>query len=182
MRPLPAVLFSLAAIASLVMLAAPAQAARPVRGSKLAPQIITLAKKWARVRDLPLDWILATILSESGGNPGAAGDSGVSVGLMQVNTRAHAAALAAAGVTRAALFAPDINIDWGTRILKAAHARVQAALAVRASAVPVDVLVRLAYTGVDAPAAILAGRDPRVNYMASATTWRQNLARAAALV
>jgi len=57
------------------------------------------ASKWAKRRGLPLDWVLTTILVESGGNPRAAGDSdGRSAGLMQVNTVAHAAELKAAGL------------------------------------------------------------------------------------
>lgn len=180
MRALPVVLFGAAAAGLVVFgLSGSAQAATK---TNLSPQVVAIAKKWAAKRGLPLDWVLATILSESNGNRYAQGDGGVSIGLMQVNTRAHAAALAREGVTRDRLFDPDVNIDWGTRVMKDAYDRVRAALVGHATSVPTDVLVRLTYKGVDAPGAVRAGYDPRTSYASSVTIWQQNLARASALV
>ncbi len=96
----------------------------------ISPENVKLAAKWAAARGLPLDWVLATILVESGGNPNTVGDyhidpKGASIGLMQINSVAHAAELAAAGLTRESLFNPDTNIEWGTKILRACFDRVR---------------------------------------------------------
>lgn len=156
----------------------------------LTPQIKTIAAKWAKLRGLPVEWVIATILSESGGDPNAVGDyhvdpRGASVGLMQVNTVAHKAAMAKAGVTRAMLFQPDKNIEWGTMILRDVYVRVANALKQRRSSVPIDQLVRLQYTGIPVIKAILEGRDPRQNDAAATkkvVAWQRNLAEAQALV
>ncbi len=113
---------------------------------KLPLAYVQSASKWAKKRGLPLDWVLTTILVESGGNPRAAGDSdGRSAGLMQVNTVAHAAELKAAGLTRADMFNPDTNIEWGTKYLAQFRDDVQNALGSRSPPAPLDELVRLSY-------------------------------------
>jgi len=189
-----------AALGLLLMLATPAQAAQKRSGyckpRKLTPEIINLARKWAATRGLPVKWVVATILAESGGNPTCVGDyhvlpEGASIGLMQVNTgpKAHGPALAAAGVTRAMLFDPGINIEWGTRILRGAYDVVRKALEKRPSKVPVEKLLRLQYRGVQASNAVEQGRDPSlwldregVPYSAHLAVWDANLVRASALV
>ena len=161
-----------------------------LRPRPLTPQIKAIAAKWARFRGLPVEWVLATILSESGGDPNAVGDyhvdrRGASVGLMQVNTVAHKAAMAKAGVTRAMLFQPDKNIEWGTMILRDVYTKVSNALKQRRSSVPIDQLVRLQYTGIPVIKAILEGRDPRQSDAAATkkiVAWQRNLAEAQALV
>lgn len=112
------------------------------------------ASKWAKRRGLALDWVLATIIVESRGIPSAAGDAdGRSAGLMQVNTVAHAAEMAAAGVTRAQMFVPETNIEWGTKYLAQFKADVLKALGGRRPPIPLDQIVRLSYKG---PATVLA--------------------------
>lgn len=115
------------------------------------------ASKWSKARGIPLDWVLATILVESGGNPSASGDSdGRSVGLMQINSVAHAKE-----VTREQLLNPDTNIAWGTKFLREFRDGVTAAAGSRPLPAPLDVLTRLAYKG---PAyvynALKRGEDP----------------------
>ena len=120
----------------------------PEMRQKISPGAIASAKKWARKRGLPLNWVLATILVESQGKPTSTGDSGGrSVGLMQVNTVAHAEDMAAAGVTRTAMFRPDTNIEWGTKILRLYRDQVLEALGGRTPPAPVDIITRLAYKG-----------------------------------
>ena len=63
------------------------------------------ANEWAAWYRVPLEWVLATIIVESGGKPNVRGDAdGRSLGLMQVNVIAHAAELAQGG--RVAVAAP----------------------------------------------------------------------------
>jgi hypothetical protein len=181
-----------------VLFTSPAQASTRRSGyckaRKLTPEIINLARKWATTRGLPVKWVIATILAESGGNPTCVGDyhvlpEGASIGLMQVNTKAHGPALAAAGVTRTMLFEPDINIEWGTRILRGAYDTVRKALEKRPSKIPVEKLLRLQYRGVPAGSDVVQGRDPGLRldrqgipYLASYPAWDANLVRASALV
>lgn len=129
----------------------------------LDPAYVKLAAKWADFYELPLQWVLATILAESGGKPNTVGDyhvlpEGASIGLMQINVHAHGPDMAKLGVTREMLFDPDINIQWGTKILRKCVDRVVNALRGR----PGDVALfsRLCYTGVNTPGAITAGNDP----------------------
>jgi soluble lytic murein transglycosylase-like protein len=144
------------------------------------------AAKWSNKRDLPLEWVLATIIVESAGRPGAAGDAGGrSVGLMQVNTVAHAQELAAAGVPKSQMTDPETNIQWGTKYLAEFRAKVLAALGGRTPPAPLDLLVRMAYKG---PATIYAalrrGENPvqTVSWVpAAAVTWRNAMARVTAL-
>ncbi len=126
------------------------------------------AAKWARKRGVPLDWVLTTILVESGGKPNAAGDSdGRSVGLMQVNAVAHAAELKAAGLTRNDLFKPETNIEWGTKYLAQFRDDVLTALGGRAPPAPLDQLVRLSYKG---PAAVTSALRQKQNPV-TALSW-----------
>ena len=165
-----------------------APSSKLVRGVRITSDVVALARKWAKLRGLPVDWILATIAIESRGDANAIGDrnaaypEGRSIGLMQVNTAAHAKALAQAGVTREMLFNPDKNLEWGTMILKDAYESVKKALSQKASSVPVSVLVRLKYKGVNTPASIAAGRDPSVAYVAEVANWHEALAQTQALV
>ncbi len=135
----------------------------------LDPYFVQLAAKWAGYYGVPLQWVLATILAESGGNPNSVGDKhiipeGASIGLMQVNTVAHASELAAAGIPRGqpgqagSIFDPNINIQWGVKIFRKCMDRVQSALAGRSG--DVGLLTRLCYTGVNTPSTIVAGGDP----------------------
>jgi soluble lytic murein transglycosylase-like protein len=155
---------------------------RAATALRLPLPYVQSAAKWARKRGLPLDWVLTTILVESGGRPTAAGDSdGRSVGLMQVNTVAHAAELKAAGLSRESLFDPETNIEWGTKYLAAFRADVLQALGGRSAPAPLDELVRLSYKG---PAAVTGalrrGQNPRtaLSWAPEAiTNWRQRRAQ-----
>lgn len=145
----------------------------------LHPQYVALAAKWASFYDIPLQWVLATILAESGGNANAVGDyhvdpQGASIGLMQVNSTAHGSALAAQGLSRQSLFDPDINIQWGTKILRKCVDRVRTALAGRPG--DVGLMARLCYTGA------LRGTDTTScpTCQASASKWNQKLAQTSA--
>ena len=138
------------------------------------------AARWAKSRGLPLDWVLATILVESGGNPRATGDEGGrSVGLMQVNSVAHAAELKAAGLSRESLFDPETNIQWGTLYMRAFRDDVQRAGAGRPLPADLGELMRLSYKG---PAAVLSalrqGKNPLAFSWApdAIANWRNKLA------
>jgi hypothetical protein len=123
---------------------------------------VEAAWKFSRQRGLPFPWVLATILVESGGHPNERGDAGGrSVGLMQVNTVAHAHEIAAAGLTPESLLDPVIAVDWGTRVYKDIYDGVKQAIGNRRLNTPIDVTTRLAYKG---PAtvehAIRNGQEP----------------------
>jgi hypothetical protein len=145
----------------------------------IRPEFVALAAKWAAYYNVPLQWVLATILAESGGNPNAVGDyhvlpEGASIGLMQVNWRAHGPSLQKQGYMRESLFNPDLNIQWGTKILRSCVDRAQAALAGRAG--DVGLMARLCYTGA------LKGTDTTScpSCQASAMKWNQKLAQTSA--
>jgi hypothetical protein len=116
-------------------------------GLGLPLSYVQLADKWGKRRGIPFEWVLTTILVESRGRPGSVGDDGKSIGLMQVNTVAHAAELATAGVTRERMFQPATNIEWGTKYLREFRDKVLEALGGRKPPIPLDYIVRLAYKG-----------------------------------
>lgn len=131
-------------------------------GLRLPLPYVQAAAKWGKSYGIPLEWVLTTILVESGGNPRAAGDAdGRSVGLMQVNSVAHAAELRAARLSRDSLFNPDTNIEWGTKYLAQFRDQVVQALGPRKAPAPLDEIVRLAYKG-PSPAlnALRRGENP----------------------
>lgn len=122
--------------------------ARVAAGLGLPLLYVQQADKWARRRGVPLEWVLATILVESGGKPNVRGDAdGRSMGLMQVNAIAHAQELAAAGLSAGNLLDPTTNIEWGTKYLREFRDDVLAALGGRRPPIPLDWIVRLAYKG-----------------------------------
>jgi hypothetical protein len=166
---------------------------------QLRPDVVEAATKWAQVRGLPLQWVLATILVESRGNPLIVGDrfiipEGASIGLMQINTVAWKDRLRRAKVTRQMLFNVDKNVEWGTLIMREKYDKVMEALVKTRrplrNPVPVDVLMRLLYTGVDVLKAIYNGVDPRADSnpkrhaarLRSVSAWNQAQAATSALV
>lgn len=127
---------------------------RVAQGLGLPLLYVQQAAKWAKRRGVPLEWVLATILVESGGNPRAVGDAdGRSRGLMQVNVIAHARELAAAGLSAESMFDPAKNIEWGTKYLREFRDAVLAALRGRTPPIPLDWILRLYYKG---PSTVLA--------------------------
>lgn len=170
----------IAAISSLAAATGAAQSRR--RGIRAS------AAHWAKIRGLPLPWVLATITVESGGRPHLRGDDGVSYGLMQVNTRAHAGRLKALGISPEQLLDVDTNIMVGTKLLREAWDTVVKALAGRTPPAPIDVLVRLAYKGPGPVGkALREGRDPRnlpwtPSPEVTVANWRKALAKTAPLV
>jgi hypothetical protein len=165
---------------------------------RLTPDIVAAAMKWGAFYGVPVPWILATIVAESGGNPRAVGDFhrlpgiGASVGLMQVNTVAEAGPLRRAKVTRAMLMIPDINVKWGTMILKRKYDLVREALAkarnkrvantIAARPALLGELTRLLYTGVDVIRHIYRGTIPDpAKTAATVGGWRRNLVAVAPL-
>lgn len=145
---LPLALVGLAGLVVAAMKLSGPSAKNIAAGLRMPVSTIESAVKWSTRRGVPLEWTLTTILVESSGNPHAAGDAGGrSVGLMQVNSVAHAAELRAAGVTREKLFDPDTNIEWGTKYLSEFRAQVLNALGSRQAPAPLDEIVRLAYKG-----------------------------------
>jgi hypothetical protein len=164
---------------------------------RLTPDIVAAAVKWGAVYGVPVSWILATIIAESGGNPTIVGDfhidpNGASIGLMQVNTIASAAALKRAKVTRAMLKIPDVNVKWGTMILKRKYDLVREALAkarnkrvanaIAARPALLGELTRLLYTGVDVIRHIYRGTIPDPTKTAATVGgWRRNLVAVAPL-
>lgn len=133
---------------------------------RLPSCVVALARKWAKKRGIPVEWVIATIMVESNGDMCATGDNGVSIGLMQVNTRAHAQRLAAAGLLSSELYDPNNNIAWGTLILREAVEKA------RRQGDPTSIGVRNIYTGRPA-----AARDPLV-----IAKWQQSLSTARAIV
>lgn len=154
---------------------------RVARGLGLPLAYVQQASKWARRRGLPLEWVLSTILVESGGKPNVRGDAdGRSVGLMQVNVVAHAQE----GATVAKMLDPATNIEWGTKYLREFRDQVLEALGGHPPPIPIDWIVRLAYKG---PTTVLAtlrhGENPVTISWAPAALvrWRNAMARVTAL-
>lgn len=143
------------------------------------------ASRWALLRGVPLEWVLATILVESNGRPSAAGDAdGRSKGLMQVNAVAHARELAAAGLTAESLYDPYVNIEWGTKYLKEFRDKVLENLGGRTPPIPLDEITRLAYKGPSTVyAALRAGKNPATISWApeALANWRRHMARVRSL-
>ncbi len=179
---LPLALVGLAGIvAAVVGLTAGPNLTHVAVGLGLPLAYVQAASKWARARGIPLDWVLATILVETEGNPRASGDAdGRSRGLMQVNVVAHAAELRAAGVPPDALYDGATNIEWGTRYLREFRDSVLAAAGKRPLPAPLDVLTRLAYKG---PAAVYSalrrGQNPTALSWAppAIANWQRAMAR-----
>ena len=177
----PLVLLGLAGVVAAAVGLSQGNLKHVAAGLGLPLTYVQSASKWARKRGLQLDWVLATILVESNGNARAAGDSdGRSAGLMQVNTVAHAAEMRAAGVTRAQMFDPETNIEWGTKYLRQFRDETQAA-AVHGLPAALDELTRLAYKGPTAVYSVLRrGGNPltELSWAPEAITrWRQALVR-----
>lgn len=142
-----------------------------------------LARRWGGIRGLPPEWILATILVESGGNPNAIGDDGVSFGLMQINTRAHTADLAARGWSPNDLLDPEKNVELGSQILLQRANQVRTRLRSHPSRFPVDWFVRLAYkTPRNTYNAIASGEDIQARWPSVLSRWTNSLARARGLL
>lgn len=131
----------------------------PARPGKISRAVYALAEKWAAARGLPLQWVLATILVESGGDVRKVGDcydkSGnrlpecKSLGLMQVNWVAHGERLRRDRLAqnREDLFDPETNIKIGTLFLREAYDLVLRELAGTTPNTPIDLLTRFAYKG-----------------------------------
>lgn len=155
-----------------------------IRG--LTPEYVTLARKYAKLRSLPVDWVLTTIIVESGGHANESGDTGgISKGLMQVNSVAHADLLKKLGLTPESLFNPEINIAIGTWLMRQFLNEILAALKTHPSKAPVDEILRLYYKGPKyVMAALQAGRDPRTLPWAppSIANWQKVKAATQALV
>lgn len=128
------------------------------------PEIIDSAIKWAKIRGVPPQEILATIYVESRGNPRAWANLSTedSRGLMQVNVNAWGSKLQARGYSVDDLWDIDKNIEIGSEIYANYRKTVQNLIAQSGvpQSAPIDVLTRLYYKG---PAyvkqKILAGED-----------------------
>lgn len=116
---------------------------RVAEGLGLQVSYVAAARKWSTLYRVPFEWVLATILVESGGRADARGDAdGRSVGLMQVNVMAHAK-----DVTLAQMLNPEQNIKWGTKYLKDFTNDVEGELGGRTPPIPLSWIVRLYYKG-----------------------------------
>jgi hypothetical protein len=147
---------------------------------QFTPEIVASVLKWARVRGVPPQELLATIYVESRGNPRAWANLSTedSRGLMQINVRAWKSFLTSRGYTVDDLWDVDKNIEIGSLIYKKYRDDVLNWIAQSGvpQAAPVDVLTRLAYKG---PAyvkkKILAGEDashPYKNAEAAIENWK----------
>jgi soluble lytic murein transglycosylase-like protein len=143
------------------------------------------AREWSTWYRVPLEWVLATIIVESGGKPNVRGDAdGRSLGLMQVNSLAHAAELAQAGVSPSQLLDPSTNIQWGTKYLKQFKDEVEAALGGRTPPIPLSWIVRLYYKGPATVTSVLKrGGNPATIVWASDALrrWAAAMAKVSAL-
>lgn len=158
-----------------------AAAGRLTCTAALTPQIVAIARKWARVRGLPVAWVLATIQIESGGQTCRVGDAGGrSVGLMQVNTVAHADMMRKMGLSYSDLLRPDQNIRIGTQILRNRWELVHAATGGQ-STVPIGTLVALAYRGPERTVEAIRSGGP-LPYPERAARWNTALSETAPLV
>lgn len=155
--------------------------ARVAAGLGLQASYVAAAKKWSLIYSVPLEWVLATILVESGGNPRARGDAGgKSVGLMQVNVAAHAQD----GATLEKMLDPATNIQFGTMYLRQFKDKVEDALAGRTPPIPESWIVRLAYKGPTTVLGVLqkGGNPATISWAPEALhRWAAALAKVSAL-
>lgn len=175
---------SAATIAALGCLGALAGAAQAAPGTAQG-SVLALARRWARHYGVPVSWVLATIKIESGGKPLKVYDEGrgrYSVGLMQVNTKAHAKRLAAHGYTAQDMFNPSRNIEIGTEILRESLDKIRAFVANNPTTIPLGVLTTLQYQGQPVRTALAAGRDPRDLNPTRVAKWNKALAKGTGLV
>ncbi len=151
----------------------------------LTEEIIRTARKWAEARKLPVEWVLATIMMESEGQPGVIGDSGNSYGLMQIHVPAHGPRLAKHGITDPKqLFDIDTNIKIGTEIMRDFLDIVRKTRAQKTWArdLPDSDLIRIAFKGGKlAVMAALSGKEPYKNFAAAQAKWHDRLERAATM-
>lgn len=191
-KPVLGAVAVLSALGFAAVLAAPSSAnaaCRPPRPKRKLSnaEIRYLAQKWGKIRGLPPRWIAATILVESNGYSDLYGDcigcTCKSIGLMQVNTVAHADDLRNQGLSRADMFDPDKNVHMGSLILKSRYDDVVKALAGRTPGTPIGTIVRLAYKGPSRVlAAVRAGENARQVYPQAADRWDAALVQASVLV
>ena len=130
-------------------------------GGRWTPAIVQSAWKWAKKRGLPFNWVLATIIVESGANPRSTGDAGgESKGLMQVNTVANAKLLAQHGYRPDDMYDVDHGIEIGTLLMLDFYNKVRQHGASRART-PIDETLRLSYKGPETVyAALDRGQEP----------------------
>jgi len=116
-------------------------------GGRWTPQIVQSAWKWAKKRGLPFNWVLATIIVESGANPRSTGDAdGRSKGLMQVNVVANAKTLAKYGYGPNDMYDVDHGIEIGTLLMRDFYDKIRQHGAARVRT-PIDETLRLSYKG-----------------------------------
>lgn len=155
----PLILVALAGLAiSAVGLTQGPNVGRVATGLGLPVSYVAAAKKWSTWYRVPFEWVLATILVESGGKPNVRGDADRrSVGLMQVNVVANAK-----DVTLTQMLDPEQNIKWGTKYLKDYTDKVEEALGSRTPPIPLSWIVRLYYKGPKTVLGVLdRGGDPK---------------------
>lgn len=149
--------------------------------------IAPIAEYWAAYYGVPVAWVLATIKIESNGDPNETGDfqlhpQGASVGLMQVNSVAHADRLRRHGMNRESLFDPNNGVQIGTEILRESLDKIQQALLRYSTVAPLHNLVTLDYQGQRVRTALARGEDPRLLNSRRITRWNNALAQGQALV
>jgi len=161
-----------------------------VMPKQLTLDIINSARKWAQLRGVPLQEVLATILVESSGKPRAwaHNEKEDSRGLMQVNVNAWASYLKQIGMTVADLWDIDKNIQVGTYIYAKYRAEVQRLIAQAGcpQTAPIDVLTRLYYKGpAYVKSKILACKDasrPYVNADKAIANWQAAMSKVSVVV
>ena len=158
---------------------------------QLSLKIINSARKWAQVRGVPMQEILATILVESSGKPHAWANLSTedSRGLMQVNVNTWGKILPTKyGISVADLWDIDKNIMVGSDIYASYRKKVQDLIAKSGcpQVAPIDVLTRLYYKG---PAyvqkKILACQDassPYKNADKAIANWKLAMSKVSAVV
>jgi hypothetical protein len=119
--------------------------------AKMPPAVLAAARKWAAARKLALSDVMATILLESRGNPGARNFSAKedSRGAMQVNVHAWGDVLTKLGYRPDDLYDPAKGVEVGTLILRSYRDKVEALVAASRvrQAHPLATLARLYYVG-----------------------------------
>lgn len=190
MRMVPLIFAGAAVVLGTTLIAGSASAATKRKqldkdfAKRIAPYMASI-RKWAAARKLPVQWVLATIKVETNGNPRAEAhsDREDSYGLMQVNLKVHGDRF---GVTGAELSQnPDKAVEIGTLLMREFLDDLRRTLRVYPSPIPLDQLLRIAYTGpARVKSALQAGRDPVTLPQAADTValWQRAVAQTAALV
>lgn len=121
------------------------------KGGKITEEILEQVRYWSSARNIPVVWVMNTILLESAGDPDAThiDNREASYGLMQINSSIHAQAgrMAKYGITVSKLTDIKTNIMLGTEIMRENIDNINTWLNGKPCPAPLGEIQRILYTG-----------------------------------